>query len=282
MMILKVLKIFRPLNLFIIALSQLLTFYFLAQSSQSFIYIIVLTIGTCSIAAAGYLINDYFDVQRDALNNKTKEALAFLRNNKLFWLIYILLNLVGLLAAWMIQFKLIYIFVVIQLLLFVYSYSWKDLPILGNVTISTIVALAILLVRWVHPDLKLNLLLFYSLFAFFSTWIREMIKDIEDFAGDSEVGSRNLIQLMGIKKSLFLIRILILFVLATLFTSWELIGSFFHAPLSWVVLIYGLVCIVLPMVFQLIISYQNYPNYKLMSTLSKYAMITGILSMLFF
>ncbi len=281
-MILKVLKIFRPLNLFIIALSQLLTFYFLAQSSQSFIYIIVLTIGTCSIAAAGYLINDYFDVQRDALNNKTKEALAFLRNNKLFWLIYILLNLVGLLAAWMIQFKLIYIFVVIQLLLFVYSYSWKDLPILGNVTISTIVALAILLVRWVHPDLKLNLLLFYSLFAFFSTWIREMIKDIEDFAGDSEVGSRNLIQLMGIKKSLFLIRILILFVLATLFTSWELIGSFFHAPLSWVVLIYGLVCIVLPMVFQLIISYQNYPNYKLMSTLSKYAMITGILSMLFF
>ena len=281
-MILKVLKIFRPLNLFIIALSQLLTFYFLAQSSQSFIYIIVLTIGTCSIAAAGYLINDYFDVQRDALNNKTKEALAFLRNNKLFWLIYILLNLVGLLAAWMIQFKLIYIFVVIQLLLFVYSYSWKDLPILGNVTISTIVALAILLVRWVHPDLKLNLLLFYSLFAFFSTWIREMIKDIEDFAGDSEVGSRNLIQLMGIKKSLFLIRILILFVLATLFTSWELIGSFFHAPLSWVVLIYGLVCIVLPMVFQLIISYHNYPNYKLMSTLSKYAMITGILSMLFF
>jgi len=281
-MLLKVLKIFRPLNLFIIALSQILAFFFLAQASQSFIYIVVLTIGTCSIAAAGYLINDYFDVQRDASNNKTKEALAFLRNNKLFWFIYILLNLLGLLAAWMIQFKLIYIFVVIQILLFVYSYSWKDLPILGNVTISTIVALAILLVRWVHPDLKLNLLLFYGLFAFFSTWIREMIKDIEDFAGDKEAGSRNLIQLMGIKKSLFLIRILILFVLATLITSWELIGSFFHSPLSWVVLIYGLVCIVLPMIFQLILSYQNYPNYKLMSTLSKYAMITGILSMLFF
>jgi 4-hydroxybenzoate polyprenyltransferase len=281
-MLLKVLKIFRPLNLFIIALSQILAFFFLAQASQSFIYIIVLTIGTCSIAAAGYLINDYFDVQRDASNNKTKEALAFLRNNKLFWFIYILLNLLGLLAAWMIQFKLIYIFVVIQILLFIYSYSWKDLPLLGNITISTLVALAILLVRWVHPDLKLNLLLFYGLFAFFSTWIREMIKDIEDFAGDKEAGSRNLIQLMGIKKSLFLIRILILFVLATLITSWELIGSFFHSPLSWVVLIYGLVCIVLPMVFQLILSYQNYPNYKLMSTLSKYAMITGILSMLFF
>jgi 4-hydroxybenzoate polyprenyltransferase len=281
-MLLKVLKIFRPLNLFIIALSQILAFFFLAQASQSFIYIVVLTIGTCSIAAAGYLINDYFDVQRDASNNKTKEALAFLRNNKLFWFIYILLNLLGLLAAWMIQFKLIYIFVVIQILLFIYSYSWKDLPLLGNITISTLVALAILLVRWVHPDLKLNLLLFYGLFAFFSTWIREMIKDIEDFAGDKEAGSRNLIQLMGIKKSLFLIRILILFVLATLITSWELIGSFFHSPLSWVVLIYGLVCIVLPMVFQLILSYQNYPNYKLMSTLSKYAMITGILSMLFF
>lgn len=264
------------------ALTQLLVFYFLARSSQSFLYIIVLTIGTCSIAAAGYIINDYFDEQRDAFNNKTKEALQFLRKNKLFWFIYILLNLIGLMAAWMIQFKLIYIFIVIQLLLLVYSYSWKDLPILGNVTISTLVALSILLVRWVHPDLKLNLLLFYGLFAFFSTWIREMIKDIEDYAGDREAGSRNLIQVMGIKKSLFLVRALIIFVLATLFTSWGLIGSFFHAPLNIVVLIYGLMCIVLPMIIQLVMSYQNYPNYKLMSSLSKYAMITGILSMLFF
>lgn len=238
--------------------------------------------GTCCIAAAGYMVNDYFDVRRDAVNNKSKAALLFLLENKIFWFLYFMLNIIGLFAAWIIQYKLIYIFGIIQMLLFIYSYSWKDLPVLGNISISTLAALSILLVRWVHPDLKLNLLLFYGLFAFFITWIREMIKDIEDFHGDSEAGSKNLIQVMGIKKSLFVIRALNVFVLATLFTSWKLVGSFFHTPLYYIVIVYGLLCIVLPMLIQLIISYQKYPNYKLMSTLSKYAMVTGVLSMLFF
>ena len=278
----KVFKIFRPLNLLIIALTQLLAFYFLGRSGQSYVYIILLSIGTVSIAAAGYMINDYFDVHRDVANNKSNDALSLLIKHRLFWFVYVILNVVGLFSAWLIQYKLIYVFGIIQILLFIYSYSWKDLPILGNVTISTLVALSILLVRWVHPDLQLNLLLFYGLFAFFTTWIREMIKDIEDYQGDNAAGSRNLIQIMGIKKGLFLIRALNVFVLATLFTSWKLVGSFFHPPLYYVVLVYGLMCIVLPMTIQLYMSYQNHPNYKVMSLLSKYAMITGILSMLFF
>ncbi len=281
-MIQKILKIFRPLNLFIIALSQFLAFHFLSSSHQSFIYIALLIIGTCSIAGAGYMINDYFDEKRDRKNNKPKEGLNFFKSHNLFWFVYGFLNLLGLAAALFIQFKLIYIFFVIQFILFIYSYSWKDLPILGNLSISILVALTILLVRWVHPDIKMSLLMFYALFAFFSTWIRELVKDIEDFDGDHEAGSKNMIQLMGIKKSLFVYRSLNVFVLAMLFTSWGLIGSFFHTPLNWVVMSYGILCIAVPMVFQLFLSYQKHPDYSLMSILSKYAMLTGVLSMMFF
>ncbi len=140
-MIQKILKIFRPLNLFIIALSQFLAFHFLSSSHQSFIYIALLIIGTCSIAGAGYMINDYFDEKRDRKNNKPKEGLNFFKSHNLFWFVYGFLNLLGLAAALFIQFKLIYIFFVIQFILFIYSYSWKDLPILGNLSISILVAL---------------------------------------------------------------------------------------------------------------------------------------------
>ena len=81
-------KIYRPLNLFFIGLSQILCAYFLDRYASfnsifesSFFWLIL---GTVSCASFGYWINDYYDQKRDIINKKKtfSNKVLFSINNK--------------------------------------------------------------------------------------------------------------------------------------------------------------------------------------------------------
>ncbi len=272
--------IFRPLNLGLLALCQFLVYIFIGKG-DNFLLIAILSFGTICIAASGNMINDYYDRVRDEVNKPGVNFAQWYLDRKLFWPVYAGLNLIGIGIASLINTYLGALFIGTAMMLWLYSAQWKDLPLLGNLSISFLAAISLLIVRLIQPSMNVHLLMYYAFFAFITTWIREAIKDMEDKAGDELSGSKSLAVKASTKINLLLIRLLILVLMVILYDSWSTFRFNFDSKLEWIVLIYGITTLILPNFAILIKCNQENPDYALMSKLVKYCMLTGMLSMMF-
>ena len=160
-------------------------------------------------AAAGYVVNDYFDVKIDRINRPDKLIVTNTVTKDQAMLLYrvfaITGALLGLLVAWLVRSWIIAaVFLLVPGLLWFYSSSYKRQFIVGNFIIAFVSALPPLLiaqtnVEWLYrhyPEVMPyvpvahDLLVWcagFALFAFLTTWIREIIKDLQDQAGDREL-----------------------------------------------------------------------------------------------
>ena len=165
-------------------------------------------------AAAGYVINDYFDVKIDRINRPNKLIVTQTVTKEQAMTLYRVLAvsgaLLGLAVAWVVRnWQLAMVFFVVPGLLWFYSSSYKRQFLLGNLIVSFTSALPPILVAqtnaaWltlhypdVMPYLTVTRDLFvwtggFALFAFLTTWIREIIKDLQDQTGDRELECHSL------------------------------------------------------------------------------------------
>ena len=213
-------KIIRPINLLIIAISQILIFlvylFPLAKSSENMVldgslwYLFV--IDTILIAAGGYVVNDLLDKKADAINKPSK---VYVGKNKISatrgWIYYVIIVFTGFILALYIALAihklhllLIYPFAVV--LLFLYSWRLKRLPLLGNLVVSIFCAFVPGIIWYAEMEminafsnsenkfyeLIIHLFPVYISFAFLSTMVREIIKDIEDMDGDMKSNFKTL------------------------------------------------------------------------------------------
>lgn len=145
--------------------------------------------GMC-IAGGGNAINDYFDVEVDRINQpqrpipsgriSTTEALSF----------SLLLLAAGTLIGFMLGWKTGVIALGSSVLLVLYSFRLKQMTLLGNGTVSLVAALA-----FVYGGLVYNRFgptLIPAWFAFLFHFGREIIKDIQDYEGDTAIQAKTL------------------------------------------------------------------------------------------
>lgn len=171
--------------------------------------LLLIAAATILIAAGGYVINDYFDIKIDRINRPNQLIVTQYISKENAMRLSIGLSGVGmvcgLVAAWLLRSSTIAIlFAIIPGLLWFYSSSYKRLLIIGNVTIALLSALSPMMVALANVaqlQLKYSTILPYttlehdiyawvggfSLFAFLLTWIREIVKDLQDQMGDREL-----------------------------------------------------------------------------------------------
>ena len=171
--------------------------------------LLLIAAATILIAAGGYVINDYFDIKIDRINRPDQLIVTQYISKENAMRLSIGLSGVGmvcgLVAAWLLRSSTIAIlFAIIPGLLWFYSSSYKRLLIIGNVTIALLSALSPMMVAIANVaqlQLKYSTILPYttlehdiyawvggfSLFAFLLTWIREIVKDLQDQMGDREL-----------------------------------------------------------------------------------------------
>ena len=189
-------------------------------------YFLLLLSAVLSITAAGYVINDYFDIDTDYVNKPGRNKVgSLISENSALNLFYVLSAfgiISGAVLSWMvneINFTLIFLFT--AGILWYYSQRYKCMPVTGNLVVSFLSALSFGLV-WLFDffALKNNPVMFtkaqngfaivskivfiYMIFAFLSSFFRELIKDMEDMEGDKTVGCRTFAVVKGIKKSKYL------------------------------------------------------------------------------
>ena len=202
-----------------IALVQLLVKYaFLESFGVSFglttLQILILILATICIAAAGNVINDIYDVETDFVNKPKKLIVGKTISEKAAYNFFMLFNVVGVGIGFYVS-NLIHrsaffsLFVIISVLLYVYASYLKRTLLIGNIVISVLVALSVLIVGVfellpaITPQNQqiqftfFKIIFDYSLFAFIINFLREITKDLEDIDGDYKAGMNTLPIIIG-------------------------------------------------------------------------------------
>lgn len=304
-------KLIRWPNLVFIALTQVLFYYAIVLPSFSVnnynglkLYtsptlFICLVLSSVLIAAAGYIINDYFDLNIDQVNKP--DAIIIQKIIRRRWAIiwHLSLSLLGLLLAIYVGWKIRNLLLPIGnfcciLLLWFYSTTFKKKLLIGNVIISLLTAWVIIVIYCCELNLfqlkaplynsaitrLFKLTTVYAGFSFIISLIREVVKDMEDIEGDRRYGCRTMpivwgLQASGVFAGVWLI---VLIVSVILLQAYAIILGW------WAGVVYSLLLIVWPLLtlFRDLYRANNSAAYHKLSTRIKFIMFAGILSMLFF
>jgi 4-hydroxybenzoate polyprenyltransferase len=215
-------RLVRMSNLLIVAITQYLTRILLIGPRSEWRHIIsdpklfVLSLSTVCIAAAGYIINDYFDIKIDIVNKPERVVVG--RYLKRRWAMgaHQVLNVFGAALGLLVGIWVFLVNVFSITLLWFYSERYKRAPFIGNLIVSLLTGFSFLILTLPYPANR-RLVFIYAVFSFFISLIREIVKDMEDIRGDEAHGCRTLPIIWGIRKTkYFLYGIIVVFV-TTLF-----------------------------------------------------------------
>ena len=301
-------RLIRWPNLLFIVLTQMLFRYFILpfvyernhpgyeniKLSQNLFFLLI--IASVCIAAAGYIINDYFDVNIDQVNKSSKVIIGAYIKRRYAILFHALLSITGLLLSMYIGYKIqnIYIpvfnFISIVMLWF-YSTTFKKKLLIGNILISLLTAWVILVLtvaeyrfRISPQDIVWQRLLkvsfVYAGFAFIISLVREVIKDMEDIEGDLKYKCKTMPIVWGLPVSKVFTGVWIV-VLTGLIAALQIYVLQFG---WWYSALYSLLTIMIPLIWVLRKLYEaNTPQqFHKLSKMVKMIMLAGILSMIFF
>ena len=232
----------------------------------------VLTLSTICIAAAGYIINDYFDVKIDIVNKPERVVIG--RYLKRRWAITLhqMLNVIGCLLGLLLSRWVFVVDVLSVSLLWFYSANLKRQPFIGNLVVAFLTALS-LLVLAVYYRQNVELLLVYASFSAIVTLVREIIKDMEDVRGDARYGCRTLPIIWGLRRTKQFLYIIIASFIMTLFV---LADSLHNPRLGWIFML--LLIPVTWLVYRLVWA-DTRRDFAYLSNLCKLIMLMGVVSM---
>ncbi len=252
----------------------------------------MLVLSTIMIAAAGYVINDYFDIRTDRINKPERMILGKHINRRKGIFMHALFNIIAILISIYIAYKvnkieLVIVHLIAGFLLWRYAVKWKKL-FFANFLIaflSAFVVIELWLFEWAalkeinrHEVLfstqNISFIVSFTIFAFLVSLNREMIKDMADVEGDKKIGSRSLPLLLGfapVKTFVFFLNKVII--------AGLIYFVFFYSPLLVFQKTYVIVFLIAPLTLSsiFIFSAAKRRDFLVLSNIFKVVMLFGIL-----
>ena len=214
--------------------------------------LLLIILATVLIAAGGYVINDYFDVKIDRINRPDEVIVTRSISKPAAMRLSMILSGVGIacgiaVAVLLRSLTIGILFVLIPGLLWFYSSSYKRLFMVGNLIIALLAGVTPIVIAMTNVavlQLRYETILPYTtlvhdiyawlggfaLFAFLLTWIREIIKDMQDQMGDRELECHSMPVVWGEKWTKVFVTSLIVVTLAIIGHLWWHILPF---PTTW-------------------------------------------------
>lgn len=258
----------------------------------------LLVFASLFIAAAGYIINDYFDINIDEVNKPEKMVVDKLINRR--WAIawHFILSITGILLTGLALpvFEKWYLLggnIFCVLLLWFYSTNFKKKLLIGNIVISVLTAWTILLIFFSKVSVAdafdaadpgqpkfFRFAFLYAGFAFIISLIREAIKDIEDMPGDARYRCRTMPLVWGVNATKVYIAVWMIILIAMLVVAQAYVLQFRW----WWAVVYCSLVIIIPLlyIFFKLFKASSAQQYHQLSRFTKLVMLTGIVSMIFF
>ena len=221
-------SIIRGYNILVIALAQYLaSIYILApdlplREVVLDINLFILVLASALVIAAGYIINSFYDSEKDLINKPRKSMLDRLVSQRTKLSAYFVLNFVSVLLASYVSFRATLFFSAYIFGIWIYSHKLKRIPLVGNIVSATLAITPFFAVFVYYKNFE-TVIFVHAVYLFLLILVRELIKDMENMAGDLAQGYRTIPLLYGTNVSKTLASVL---VLLTLLPALLLIYSF--------------------------------------------------------
>ncbi len=277
--LLSLFSVVRGYNILVITIAQYLASIYILSPNLPLrdvvldLNLFLIVTASALVIASGYIINNFYDAEKDLINKPRKSMLDRLVSQRFKLTTYFILNLLAVFAASYISFRAVVFFSSYIFGIWLYSHKLKRIPFIGNL-VSASLAIAPFFVVFVYYQNFEKVIFVHGLFLTLLILAREMIKDLENMAGDMAQNYKTIPILYGSKMSKTIISLL---VLLTLIPALLLI-QYFDVGYMYVYF-YG--CILLLLVFIILLgTAKRKKHYVWLHNILKFIIVAGVFSIL--
>ncbi|MDN3724702.1 geranylgeranylglycerol-phosphate geranylgeranyltransferase [Aequorivita sp. SDUM287046] len=199
-------SVVRGYNILIIVIAQYLTSIYILAPHLPVRHILfdanllMLVLASSSAIAAGYIINSFYDSEKDLINRPQKTMLDRLVSQRTKLSTYFVLNFLSVIFASYVSFRAVLFFSIYIFFLWFYSHKLKKYPFIGNST-AAVLAVVPFFAIFVHYGNFDVVIFVHATFLFLLISMRELVKDLENLKGDLVHGYRTIPVVYGEKTS---------------------------------------------------------------------------------
>lgn len=207
--------------------------------------LLMLVLASASAIAGGYIINNFYDSEKDLINRPQKSMLDRLvsQNTKLSF--YFVLNFLTVILASAVSFRAVVFFSAYIFGIWFYSHKLKKIPFVGNLVSATLTITPFFVVFIYYKNFE-HVIFVHAMFLFLVISMRELVKDLENLKGDIAQNYRTIPVVFGEKTSKIMLAIL---AALTLIPAMLLIFKYHVGRMNY----YFYLSILLLVIFQLLV-----------------------------
>ncbi len=270
-------SVVRGYNILILVVAQYLTSIYILAHDKSLrevlfdLNLLMLVLASAFSIAAGYIINNFYDSEKDLINRPEKSRLDRLvsQNTKLSF--YFVLNFLAVICAAYVSFRAVIFFSLYIFGIWFYSHKLKRLPIIGNLTSAILTIIPFFAVFIYYKNFE-TVIFVHALFLFLLIAMRELTKDLENIKGDLAANYRTIPIVYGEKASKTMLTIL---ALLTLVPTYFLIYYFQIGRMTY---FFYLSTILLILFIVFIWKSQKRSHFLILHNLLKFIIVAGVFS----
>ncbi|MFK7783017.1 geranylgeranylglycerol-phosphate geranylgeranyltransferase [Psychroserpens sp.] len=208
-------SVVRGYNILIIVIAQYLASIYILAHEKTLksvlldLNLLMLVLASAATIAAGYIINNFYDSEKDLINRPNKSKLDRLvsQNTKLSF--YFVLNFSAVVMASYVSFNAVLFFSVYIFGIWFYSHKLKKLPFVGNLTSAILTITPFFAIFLYYKNFE-SVIFVHAIFLFLIISMRELTKDLENMKGDLLLDYKTIPVVYGEKASKLMLTILIL------------------------------------------------------------------------
>lgn len=270
-------SVVRGYNILVIVIAQYLTsIYILAHDIPLKqvvfdINLLMIVLASAATIAGGYIINNFYDSEKDLINRPQKSMLDRLVSQNTKLVFYFVLNFIAVIMASYVSFKAVIFFSAYIFAIWFYSHKLKKLPIVGNIT-SAILTITPFFAVFIYYKNFETVIFVHAMFLFLVLSMRELTKDLENIKGDLALNYKTIPIVYGEKTSKVMLTILAVF---TLIPTYFLIFKFNVGRMNY----FFYLSIALLVLFTLLLQKSNSKSqYLILHNILKFIIVAGVFS----
>ncbi|WP_179004663.1 geranylgeranylglycerol-phosphate geranylgeranyltransferase [Winogradskyella forsetii] len=272
-------SVVRGYNILVIVIAQYLASVYIFGHDKPVkavlldVNLLMLVLASSATIAGGYIINNFYDSEKDLINKPRKTMLDRLvsQNTKLSF--YFVLNVVAVVFASYVSFKAVIFFAIYIFAIWFYSHRLKKQPMVGNI-VSAILTVTPFFVIFIYYQNFEKVVFAHGIFLFLLISMRELTKDLENIKGDLALNYRTVPVVYGEKVSKTMLTVVgvLTMVSAVLLISFFKIGHMYY----YFYLSIGLLFLYLI----LLLKSNKKTHYLILHNILKFIIVAGVLSIL--
>jgi 4-hydroxybenzoate polyprenyltransferase len=272
-------SVVRGYNILVVIIAQYLSSIYILSPQKSVssvvfdLNLLMLVLASAVTIASGYIINNFYDSEKDLINRPQKSMLDRLVSQNTKLVFYFVLNFIAVIMASYVSFKAVIFFSAYIFGIWFYSHKLKKLPLIGNLISATLTITPFFAVFIYYKNFE-TVIFVHAIYLFLILSMRELTKDLENIKGDLALNYKTIPIVYGERASKIMLTIL---VMLTLVPSYLLINTFHVGDMKY----FFYASVILLLIFLLMVWKSNRKlHYVILHNILKFILVAGVFSIM--